>query len=132
MNGILKELQMTQTEFKEVCILSGTDYNIQSDNTNTNTNINTNINNKINLHSIIKIFKQFKSEKCSESFYDWLLKHTSYISNLTLLEKINHMFELNNSRLDAFQNLLIVNGPKMKEQIEEIMKEEDFIFLHPV
>ena len=29
--GILEELNMTQTEFKEICVLSGTDYNINAD-----------------------------------------------------------------------------------------------------
>ena len=118
MDGILTDLNMTQTEFKEICVLSGTDYNITTD-----------INNN-NLHETLKLFRKFKIiNENGLTFYDWLLKHTSYISNLTLLEKIVKMFELNNSRLDAFQNVSIENGPKIQERIEEIMKGVDFIFV---
>ena len=120
MNGILKELEMTQTEFKEVCILSGTDYNIKKDDTN----------NKINLYLTLKYFKQFKSENSNKSFYDWLQMNTNYITNLDLLIKINYMFDLNISRkVDVFKNVKIGNGPKMQKEIEEIMKDEDFIFI---
>ena len=120
MNGILKELEMTQTEFKEVCILSGTDYNIKQDDDY----------NKINLYLTLKYFKQFKSENNNKSFYDWLQTNTNYITNLDLLIKINDMFDLNISRkVDVFKNVKIGNGPKMQKEIEEIMKEEDFIFI---
>ena len=34
MKGILEELEMTQTNFKEICVLSGTDYNINADGNN--------------------------------------------------------------------------------------------------
>jgi hypothetical protein len=40
------------------------------------------------------------------------------------------MFDLRLAdKLDVFNNVQIINGPKLKEEIEEIMKEEDFIFL---
>jgi len=118
MNGILNDLKMSQKEFKEVCILSGTDYNLQSEN------------NKNNLYLTLKHFKQFKSENYSGSFYDWLQKNTNYITNLDLLIKIKDMFDLRLAdKLDVFNNVQIINGPKLKEEIEEIMKEEDFIFL---
>jgi flap endonuclease-1 len=120
MNGILKELEITKTEFKEICILSGTDYNINQDDDD----------NKNNLYLTLKYFKQFKSENNNKSFYDWLEKNTNYITNLDLLIKINDMFNLNLSRkVDIFNNVQIGNGPKMQKEIEEIMKEEDFIFI---
>jgi len=124
MDGILKDLNMTQTEFKEICVLSGTDYNIKTDINNNNNNNNN------NLHVTLKHFQKFKlNNENGLTFYDWLLKNTNYISNQTFLEKIVKMFELNNSRLDAFQNISIENGPKIQERIEEIMKGEDFIFV---
>ena len=48
--GILEELDMTQKEFKEVCILSGTDYNIDADGNNE----------KVNLTQTFKYFRKFK------------------------------------------------------------------------
>jgi 5'-3' exonuclease len=121
MKGILEELEMNQNEFKQICVLSGTDYNIHA-NGNTNTN----------LYQSIKLFKKFKASDGNEqmSFYKWVLEKQDYISDLELLEKINKMFELNesNSKLDAFKHIKITNGPINKKQIQSIMKEEDFIF----
>ena len=125
--GILNELNMTYKNFKEICILSGTDYNI---------NINTN-NKQAHLNVTIEHFNNFKKSKNSEesnntTFYDWLQLNTDYISDIHLLNKINNMFNLdcNNKKLDnIFNNIKIANGPIKQEEIENIMKSEDFIFL---
>jgi len=124
MKGILNELNVSQSEFKDICILSGTDYNIKCD-----TNMNTN-----HLHAIMKhfcIFKEQTNNSNNLSFYDWLSSNTNCVIDLELLRKIKCMFDLNNSKqnLEKFEQVQIVNGPKIREKIEEIMKEEDFIFL---
>jgi flap endonuclease-1 len=121
MKGILDELKMTHKEFKEICILSGTDYNI-----NANRN-----NDKINLRLTIKHFKKYKELNSNNEFYIWLTENTEYITDIILLNKINSMFNLdcNNDKLDIFKNIKIINGPIRQDEIENIMKEEDFIFL---
>jgi flap endonuclease-1 len=119
--GIFNELNMTYKDFKEICILSGTDYNI-------NTN-----NNKVNLNVTIEYFNHFKNSKNSKNttFYDWLQLNTDYISDIHLLNKINNMFNLDstNDKLNIFNNIKIENGPIKQQDIENIMKSEDFIFL---
>jgi len=121
MKGILTELDMTQKEFKEICVLSGTDYNINADKNNDN----------INLRQTLKYFRKFKNSKDSNNnFYDWLLKNADYISDIELLNNINKIFTLDvkHENLHAFNNIKIVNGPIKQDEIEYIMKEEDFIF----
>ena len=54
-NGIYNELNMTQKEFKELCVLSGTDYNISFNQ------------NSIGLKLALKYFKQFKETKTNYS-----------------------------------------------------------------
>ena len=119
--GIYNELNMTYKDFKEICILSGTDYNI-------------NTNNKVHLNVTIEHFNNFKKSKNSDNttFYEWLQVNTDYISDIHLLNKINNMFSLdcNNEKLDnIFNNIKIANGPIKQQEIENIMKSEDFIFL---
>ena len=131
--GILDELQMTQNEFKEICILSGTDYNINASNVGSN------------LKLTIKHFKKYKTSNKNDSnkndsnkndsnnnhsFYNWLIENTNYIKDLDLLLKIYSMFNLENysQKLDIFKNIKIVNGPIRQDEIENIMKEDDFIF----
>jgi 5'-3' exonuclease len=117
--GILEELKMTQKEFKEICVLSGTDYNM-----NANGN-----NDKVNLKLTMRHFKKFKESE-SKDFYEWLLANTSYINDIQILNKINDMFNLQEERekLAIFNKIKIANGPVRQEEIEEIMKQEDFMF----
>ena len=119
--GIFNELNMTYKDFKEICILSGTDYNI-------------NTNNKVNLNATIEYYHNYKKTDNSNktTFYEWLQQNTDYITDIHLLNKINNMFNLDcdNKKLDnIFNNIKIVNGPIKQPEIENIMKSEDFIFL---
>jgi flap endonuclease-1 len=118
--GILNEIKMTQKEFKEICVLSGTDYNINANG----------VNDKVNLRLTIKHFRKFKESNLSD-FYDWLIENTDYVNDLDLLKKINNMFNLNekHEKLDIFKNIKIINGPINQNEIENIMMKEDFIFL---
>lgn len=118
--GILEELQMNQNEFKQICVLSGTDYNI-----NANGN-----NDTVSLRQTIKYFKKFKETHKIGNFYDWLIETTQYINDIELLNKINNMFTLDigHDKLEIFNNIKIVNGPIRQNEIENIMAEEDFIF----
>jgi 5'-3' exonuclease len=120
MKGILNELGMSQKEFKEVCIISGTDYNINANGKN----------HDIQLPQIIKLFRKFKKTE-KDYFYDWLLSDSNYIIDLELLKKINNMFDLSDNHvdLDIFKKIKIVNGPTRQKKIEDIMKTEGFIFM---
>lgn len=120
--GIYSELNMTQKEFKEICILSGTDYNI-----NANGN-----NDMVSLRITIKHFNKFKeSNENEKDFYTWLMKNTEYINDIEILHKINKIFnvEYDHEKIQILNNIKVVNGPIIQDEIEDIMREEDFIFL---
>jgi flap endonuclease-1 len=114
--GILTELNMKQKEFREICVLSGTDYNI---------NVNV-----LNLFDIINLFYKFQQEKEKENlpFYDWLNLNINL--NIDLLNKINGMFDISNELTNSFKNIQIINGPIQKNLIKEIMKEDGFMFVN--
>ena len=118
--GILKELNMTQKEFREICVLSGTDYNI---------NVNA-----LNLFDIINLFYKFKQALPNQSFYDWLKLNIdltlNFNLNVDLLKKINSMFGISDELTNSFKNIQIINGPIQKNLIKEIMKEDGFMFLN--
>jgi hypothetical protein len=115
---------MPMKDFREIMVLSGTDYNIQSD---------SNDKYKLTLQSTMKYFRKFKQEKGQEfkgTFYKWLETNTNYITDIDLLYKINEMFDIDNkSQNIEIRDIKIVNGPKDQELIESIMSEEDFIFI---
>ena len=128
MKGILEELNICQKEFREICILSGTDYN-------TNTNANCNKDTSVNLNNTLKLFNKYKhsinNSNSKTTFYEWLQSNSDYISDLELLEKINTMFDLSldNYKLEVFNNIKIINGPIIEHLVQEIMRDEGFIFM---
>jgi len=84
---ILNELEMTEKEFCQIMVLSGTDYNIHSDTC---------------LSETIKWFHEFKKycfhKKSTMDFYDWLFKYTKYIKDYDNLLKTYEIFQLKNNK----------------------------------
>uniref|UniRef100_A0A6C0IHH1 XPG N-terminal domain-containing protein n=1 Tax=viral metagenome TaxID=1070528 RepID=A0A6C0IHH1_9ZZZZ len=114
---ILNTLQMTQQELREICVISGTDYNMYSDNKNTH-----------NLQQTLKLFYRFKKQKEEPSFYEWLLKNTSYIEDYELLKNIYDLFDLKHCNMENVENIKIVNGPIVWEEINNILQTDGFLF----
>ena len=126
--GILNTLQMSQNDFREICVLSGTDYNIK-----TETNV-TSDKCKPSLHKTMELFKKYTSQKQNESFYDWLKANTDYIFDYQLLLKIYKMFDLEtdndsyHNKIQIFDKIKVVNGPIMIDNMKKILKDDGFIF----
>jgi flap endonuclease-1 len=75
MKEILLDLGITQKELREICILSGTDYNcINGDDSKNHT-----------LYTTLKHFKKYhnnnKKTNSDTCFYNWLLNTTNYIND---------------------------------------------------
>ena len=117
MKEILDTLGFTQKELREICILSGTDYN------------SVNAESNHNLYTTLNYFKQYQQEKLDEDFYTWLIKTTDYIKNYELLKKIYSIFELSNDlKIKIFENVKISSGPVIKNELYSILKKDGFIF----
>ena len=122
MKGILENLGVTQKELREICVLSGTDYN----------NLNDNVKNSPTLYTTLKYFKKFHKDKNNTNdFYDWLLENTNYIRDSENLKKIYNIFDLSkgHDNIKVFENVKIINGTIMKDNIKQILKTDGFIFL---
>jgi 5'-3' exonuclease len=119
---ILEKLSLTQKEFREICVLSGTDYNIQ--------NCNNNLKIIPNLYETFKMFNKYKKEKEKEKsdFYEWLKINSDYITDYELLQNIYNIFDLKNIDFKIFETIKIVNTPINCENIKTILKIDGFIF----
>ena len=127
--NILELLGITQKDLREICVLSGTDYNsVVEENKNSP-----------NLYSTLKYFKKFFKAKMKQEnnidqqnieFYDWLICNTNYIKDLDLLQKIYDIFDLtkNHQNIKKFEDIKISNSIIVKEEIVEILKTDGFIF----
>ena len=123
--GILDDLGITQKELREICVLSGTDYNFNSTNSN-----------EPGLYKTLSYFKKFhkenKKHKNNSDFYNWLLQNTDYIEDYDLLINIYNIFDLNNTinsheNIRVFENIKITNGPIMKNELYSILENDGFI-----
>ena len=122
--GILEKLELTQKELRDICVLSGTDYNIQ--------NCNNSSKNIPNLYETLKMFNKYKKDKEKENFdldfYEWLKINSDYITDHELLKKIYDIFDLKKTDLTSFEKIKISNGPVDCENIKTILKTDGFIF----
>jgi flap endonuclease-1 len=118
--GILNNLGINQKELRDICVLSGTDYNIESGDSTANT-----------LNNILKYFKKYHKSKPTIDFYHWImLNYEDIITDYDLLKNIYDMFDLSINHYDIkiFEKIKIINGPIMHEEIKKILKTDGFLF----
>lgn len=123
--NILHNLGITQKELRDICILSGTDYNIQLKSVSKHLDLD--------LNTVLKYFKQYYKIKSLEhySFYEWLLKvHPNVITDINVLYKIHQVFNLDSIERDTpvIKKIKIANGVIDKNQLFAILKTDGFIF----
>ena len=112
LDKILNDLKFTFKEFKEICVVSGSDYIA---------------NNVFNLYNILKYYKEYKDSHDSQDFYMWLYNYINIKIDLNELNSAYLMYEVSSNKLHINMNELIKNTNH--NQIKEIMTPEGFIFV---
>jgi 5'-3' exonuclease len=118
---ILNKINIDQDELREICVISGTDYNVNSYDLIQH-----------NLFTTIKYFKKYKKitpKTGSICFYNWLKENTNYLEmyDIETYETDISMFIIGSS-LDDYESISIVNKNIMYSEIKEILKKNGFIF----
>ena len=113
LSEILYELQMTIQEFRQVIVLSGTDYNKD---------------NLTDLYESIRWFRTYKKEMILyegevPSYYEWLIQNTKYIQNIENLNLILVMFNPK-FKIDYTINQSIFN----KQNLCDVLAKDGFFF----
>jgi flap endonuclease-1 len=117
---ILEILELTQMELREICILSGTDYNRANDDSK----------NAPTLYETLKHFKKYRKDKTELGFYDWLIEKTHYIQDYEILKRINSMFDFSRADLNVnnLEEIRIANSIIDRGEITAILRSDGFIF----
>lgn len=115
LSKILNQLKINQNELREICVLSGTDYDME------------NSMNSYHLYQVLDLFKKYKSsmENQENTFYDWLMENTNLINESTRekLLKIKKRFEINSSvYLSELKKTVQKNKVMFKEKLEFLLK----------
>jgi len=114
---ILRTLKITQTELREICVLSGTDYNVMEMR-------------QTNLYIILHLFNKYKkSSKTTITFYNWLENNTSYNFDACKANAIFCMFEMLDINIKKYDRFKLINSAINKEEIRKFLKKYNFIFI---
>jgi 5'-3' exonuclease len=129
---IIKTLDMTTYEFRQLCIIYGCDYLPKNENQNyKNMTI-------FNSYKMFKSYKDYLKNRNENNeitpepdFYKWLLsQNTDIYSYINEACKVIDMFDISSyDNLELYDNIKIMNGPIHREQLIEIMQKENFIFI---
>ena len=118
-SAILSELNMSDKVFREIMILSGTDYNRNITWT---------------LDDVLALYTQYSSsqkhiEPMEVGFYEWLFKHTDKIGEISDLERVYRLFDIDTAPfIDGINRLELYNKRIQTENICNIMEREGFGF----
>ena len=111
---ILSILKIDQTDLHHLCILSGTDYNINS------------INKDKNFEYWYNKLMDYKSKWRKQSFIDWITENDENIEKEKITEISNiFMSKLNITDLHSHE---IIQGITMKKELHAMLEEDGFIF----
>jgi 5'-3' exonuclease len=116
-DDILTDLKLSFPLFRQIAVLSGTDYNIND--------------NDVSLNETMKWYNEFVKNVHNDElnieygFYKWLNNNTKYIKNYESLLEIHHMFTLTETIDDI--NIKLCKDYDVKH-LQSIMSNYGFIF----
>ena len=113
---ILESLNISMCNFREICVVSGTDYNY-------------NETRKANIYKSFSYFNEFLEDETHENFYEWLNKNTNYIDDYCSLCVSYLMFDIGGLDIDKYKNMPVRNGPINKEQLISFLENHNFIYI---
>lgn len=113
---ILMQLQMNVQEFRQVIVLSGTDYNKED---------TTNLQDSIKWFYLYKRSIILSEDAIQPTFYEWLAKNTNYIKNMDVLLATYGMFRQKNLGFDCPDDVKKEN----KERLIELLGHDGFVFV---
>ena len=139
---IIKTLDMTTYEFRQLCIIYGCDYLPKNEKQNYK---------NMTIFNSYKMFKSYKEylknivsndDKLIESidvnvydkhdFYTWLLnENTNMSSYINEASKIIDLFDISSyDNLELYDNIKIMNGPIDRKRLIQVMEKENFVFIN--
>jgi hypothetical protein len=117
---ILKELCMPEEHFKQIMVLSGTDYNMHT---------TTSLDLTISWYTKYKSWLLTNETLGDITFYNWLLVNCNYITDIDTLNNICDLFTMNHIYKEpSLKDIEIVLGCSNHTELHNIMEQEGFVF----
>jgi len=117
---ILNELCMPEDHFKQIMVLSGTDYNMHT---------STTLDITISWYTKFKNWLLTNKTHDDTTFYKWLLVNCNYITDIDALNKICDLFTINRIYEEpSVKEIEICLGNCNHTELHDIMEQEGFVF----
>jgi 5'-3' exonuclease len=125
-NAILDSLGLTMNEFREICVVSGSDYTAET-------------RNRFTLYEVIKSFESFKNEQQEQvtrkamtrthtCFYEWLDNKGLYKDNIYQLYAADLVFDTSSTSLINYDANPITNNEIQEEDLRKFLWQYNFVF----
>ena len=111
LRGIISTLKLQFNEFRDICVLAGTDYNLLSDDS-------------MDLNRALKLYARYSKNRKSESYIEWIVKN-QYINYPDSFARVTKMFDT--------QEVIINKGCMTssvydKQQLRSLLSNYGFVF----
>lgn len=111
LRGIISTLKLQFNEFRDICVLAGTDYNLLSDDS-------------MDLNRALKLYARYSKNRKSESYIEWVVKN-QYINDPDSFARVTKMFDT--------QEVIINKGCMTssvydKQQLRSLLSNYGFVF----
>ena len=111
--GILNRLNINFQDFQDICVLSGTDYNLAADS-------------NIELHRALKLFAKYRKRGQGEGYHEWIINN-SYITDIETYTTTKNMFNIIDLQLNK-NNL--VQSDYDKCEMQNFLLDYGFVFAY--
>ena len=112
MGSILHDLKIDIRTFREIAVLSGSDYNTIE---------------KIHLYKSFKLYGEYKKILADVPFYTWL-QQNKYIQELDVLQRAYDMFVVSCDDVDTTKYVCVM-GEQKKDELHKILELDGFLTL---
>jgi len=111
--GILNRLKINFQDFQDICVLSGTDYNLAADS-------------NIELHRALKLFARYRKRGQGEGYHQWIINN-SYITDIETYTTTKNMFNIIDLQLNK-NNL--VQSDYDEDGMQKFLLNYGFVFAY--
>jgi len=114
--GVLKKLNMSPEELRQVCVLANNDYNCSQENVPS-------------IYFVIEQFQKYKTQNCSQPFYQWfIINNNCKDDEEKRFERIYNIYDIF-AKSTPLPTISFHNGPVQYKQLQTTMESDGFYYI---
>jgi flap endonuclease-1 len=111
LRGIIASLRLPFEEFRDICVLAGTDYNLLSDDS-------------LDLNKALRLYSKYSKNRNDESYIEWVIRN-KYIKDMESFKNVTQMF---NTQKVIIEKNCMLSSFYDKDALRGLLSEYGFVF----